>query len=80
MRIMPTGALAYRIWQVTSKSAQYWSEGRLSPILRIIIESGVLYSVMVTIVLVLFLVKSNGVFIVLDMVSAPHVSTASLPS
>ncbi|KAL1943654.1 hypothetical protein VTO73DRAFT_4099 [Trametes versicolor] len=67
--ICSTLALAYRIWQVTSKSAQYRSGGRLSPILRIIVESGALYSITVTAALVLFLLHSNGVYIVLDMIS-----------
>ncbi|KAI0631507.1 hypothetical protein C8Q77DRAFT_1061422 [Trametes polyzona] len=67
--ICSTLALAYRIWQVTSKSAQYRSGGRLSPILRIIVESGALYSITVTAALVLFLVRSNGVYVILDMIS-----------
>lgn len=71
-------ALAYRIWQVTSKSAQYRSGGRLSPILRIIVESGALYSITVTAALVLFLLHSNGVYIVLDMVSS-RLSSCPLP-
>ncbi|KAI0354368.1 hypothetical protein OH77DRAFT_1405003 [Trametes cingulata] len=67
--ICSTLALAYRIWQVTSKSTQYREGGRLSPILRIIVESGALYSLTVTAALVLFLVRSNGVYVVLDMIS-----------
>ncbi|KAI0370678.1 hypothetical protein BV20DRAFT_1035661 [Pilatotrama ljubarskyi] len=67
--ICSTLALAYRIWQVTSKSTQYREGGRLSPVLRIIVESGALYSMTVTAALVLFLVHSNGVYVVLDMIS-----------
>ncbi|KAI0668282.1 hypothetical protein C8Q78DRAFT_980264 [Trametes maxima] len=67
--VCATLALAFRIWQVTSKSAQYRQGGRLSPILRVIVESGALYSLTVTAALVLFLVESNGVYVVLDMIS-----------
>ncbi|KAI0821752.1 hypothetical protein BC628DRAFT_1328868 [Trametes gibbosa] len=67
--ICATAALAYRIWQVTSKSAQYRSGGRLSPILRIIVESGAIYSITVIIALALFLARSNWVYIILDMIS-----------
>ncbi|KAI0773174.1 hypothetical protein BD413DRAFT_472762 [Trametes elegans] len=64
-----TAVLAFRIWQVTRNSAQYKSGGRLSPILRVIVESGALYSMTVTTALVLFLLHSNGVYVVLDMLS-----------
>ncbi|KAI0643291.1 hypothetical protein C8Q79DRAFT_915631 [Trametes meyenii] len=67
--VCATLALAFRIWQVTSKSAQYRQGGRLSPILRVIVESGALYSLTVTAALVLFLLQSNGVYVVLDMIS-----------
>ena len=65
----PIVALAYRIWQVTSRSAEYKTGGCLSPILRVIIESGALYSFTMTAALILFLVRSNGVYVILDMVS-----------
>ncbi|CDO73859.1 hypothetical protein BN946_scf185016.g16 [Trametes cinnabarina] len=64
-----TLALAYRIWQVTRESAQYRTEGYLLPFLRIILGSGALYTVTISIALVLFLIGSNGVYVVLDMIS-----------
>ncbi|KAI0660236.1 hypothetical protein C8Q70DRAFT_82925 [Cubamyces menziesii] len=67
--VCATFALAYRIWQVTSRSAEYKTGGCLSPILRVIIESGALYSFTMTAALILFLVRSNGVYVILDMIS-----------
>ncbi|KAI0325767.1 hypothetical protein GY45DRAFT_202969 [Cubamyces sp. BRFM 1775] len=67
--VCATLALAYRIWQVTSRSAEYKTGGCLSPILRVIIESGALYSFTITAALILFLVRSNGVYVILDMIS-----------
>ncbi|KAI0655014.1 hypothetical protein C8Q70DRAFT_457848 [Cubamyces menziesii] len=63
--------LAYRIWQVTRESAKYRSgaSGPLTPVLRAIIESGAIYSMAITAGLVTFLVQSNGVYIVLDILS-----------
>ena len=65
--------LAYRIWQVTRESAKYRSgaSGPLTPVLRAIIESGAIYSMAITAGLVTFLVQSNGVYIVLDIVRMP---------
>ncbi len=61
--------LAYKIWTVTRKSAQYSSNNFLTPVLRVIIESGAIYSMTITTALITFAIKSNGVYVVLDMVS-----------
>ncbi|KAI9066153.1 hypothetical protein FKP32DRAFT_1566382 [Trametes sanguinea] len=64
--------LAFRIWQVTRESSRYRSGangGPLGPVLRAIIESGAIYSMAITAGLITFVVKSNGVYIVLDMLS-----------
>ena len=61
--------LAYKIWTVTRRSAQYKSSNILSPVLRVIIESGAIYSMTITTALVSFVVKTNGVYVVLDLVS-----------
>ena len=37
--------------------------------LRVVIESGAIYSLTITTGLILFLAKSDGVFVLLDMVS-----------
>ncbi|KAI0631505.1 hypothetical protein C8Q77DRAFT_141002 [Trametes polyzona] len=61
--------LAGRIWTVTRRSAQYRSTDFLGPVLRVIIESGAIYSVTITAALISFVVKSNGVYVILDMIS-----------
>lgn len=65
----PKGLLAYRIWQVKNQSARFASTNNpLSPILRVVIESGAIYSMTITTALITFVSKSNGVYVVLDMV------------
>ncbi|KIP01643.1 hypothetical protein PHLGIDRAFT_131166 [Phlebiopsis gigantea 11061_1 CR5-6] len=65
-----TSLLAYRIWKVKQQSARFSSANNpLSSILRVVIESGAIYSVTITTALVAFVSKSNGVYVVLDMIS-----------
>ncbi|KAH9895889.1 hypothetical protein C8Q73DRAFT_456158 [Cubamyces lactineus] len=64
-----TMLLAGRIWTVARRSAQYRSSNIFSPVLRVIIESGAIYSMTITAALISFVVKSNGVYILLDMIS-----------
>ena len=64
--------LAFKIWTVARQSAQYRSNNVFGPVLRVIIESGAIYSMTITAALISFVVKSPGVYVVLDMVS--HVS------
>ena len=61
--------LAFKIWSVARKSAQYRSNNIFTPVLRVIIESGAVYSMTITAALISFVVQSNGVYVVLDMVS-----------
>lgn len=65
-----SGLLAYRIWLVHKRSNEYLSSERkgLSMILRVVIESGAIYSVTIIIALVCFLVNSPGVYVVLNLV------------
>ena len=65
------GLLAFRIWQVKRQSRQYLGTNALSPLLRVVIESGAIYSMTVTAALITFVTKSNGVYVVLDIVRAP---------
>ncbi|RPD53075.1 hypothetical protein L227DRAFT_470950, partial [Lentinus tigrinus ALCF2SS1-6] len=64
-----TTLLAFKIWTVTRKSAQFRSTNFLAPVLRTIIESGAIYSMTITAALISFVVKSNGVYVLLDMIS-----------
>ncbi|KAI0702357.1 hypothetical protein C8T65DRAFT_579278 [Cerioporus squamosus] len=61
--------LAYKIYTVTRKSAQFSSSNFLTPVLRVIIESGAIYSMTITTALITFVIKSNGVYVVLDIIS-----------
>jgi len=64
-----TSLLAYRIWSVKRHSSKYFGSSRLSPVLRVVIESGALYSVTITAALITFVSKSNAVYVILDMIS-----------
>ncbi|TBU45887.1 hypothetical protein BD309DRAFT_955294 [Dichomitus squalens] len=64
-----TTLLAFKIWTVTRRSAQYRSSSFLTPVLWVIIESGAIYSMTITAALISFVVKSNGVYVLLDMIS-----------
>ncbi|KAF5319299.1 hypothetical protein D9619_008345 [Psilocybe cf. subviscida] len=61
--------LAYRIWYLDRKAASIRLQGQLKPVIRAIIESGLIYSMTVTSALIAFVVKSPGVYVILDMVS-----------
>ncbi|EJC99739.1 uncharacterized protein FOMMEDRAFT_160184 [Fomitiporia mediterranea MF3/22] len=61
--------LAYRIWRVNRDAAKYRASSQLTPVLRAVIESGAIYSVSITVALVLFVINSNGNFVLLDMIS-----------
>ena len=65
---MKVGLLAFRIWNVNRQTARYRSKNRLSPILRVVVESGAIYSVTITAALIMFVIGSPGVYILLDMV------------
>lgn len=67
------GLLAFRIWHVKRQSSKYLNHNRLTPILRVVIESGAIYSFTITAALITFVTKSNGVYVLLDMVRpSPH--------
>ncbi|TCD62715.1 hypothetical protein EIP91_006541 [Steccherinum ochraceum] len=66
--IYPTGLLAYRIWSVSRATTDHVFAGHLNVILRVVIESGALYSVAVVVGLVCFVTNSPGVYVVLDLI------------
>ena len=71
------GLLAYRIWKTNRIVHQYKAVDRLSPVLRVVIESGAIYSVTITAALVTFVCQSPGVYVILDMVR--HTSDCLTP-
>lgn len=67
--LLSSSLLAFKIWHISRRSAQYRSRNILTPALRAVIESGALYSVAITCALVLFVVESPAVYVLLDMLS-----------
>ncbi|THU91644.1 hypothetical protein K435DRAFT_780608 [Dendrothele bispora CBS 962.96] len=66
--LISTGILAFKIWSVNKRSAQYRvSTGLLGPVFRVVIDSGILYSVTLTVTLITFVSRSNSQYICLDM-------------
>ncbi|KAG0705568.1 hypothetical protein DFH29DRAFT_905986 [Suillus ampliporus] len=67
--IVSTSLLAYRIWSIGRRVANVTSgTGVLRPILRIILDAGVLYSLSLLAALVCFIAKNHGHYILLDMI------------
>ncbi|KAI0086915.1 hypothetical protein BDY19DRAFT_1058451 [Irpex rosettiformis] len=68
--VSATVLLAYKIWR-TNRLATLWrANDQLSPALRVVIESGVIYSLSLVVALVTFAIHSPGHSIVLDLISA----------
>ena len=59
--------LAYRIWKVVHQSSNL-SQNGLRPVLKVIVESGVIYSLAIIAALTAFMLKSNVAYVILDMV------------
>ncbi|KAH8078718.1 hypothetical protein BXZ70DRAFT_657639 [Cristinia sonorae] len=71
VNILATALLAFRIWYIQRKSQQYMT-GRhdsLHLVVRIVLESGAIYSATVICGLVTFLLNNPGVYIILDLLS-----------
>lgn len=66
---MFVGLLAYRIWDVSRRSSDYAMSDNLDLIFRVVIESGAIYSVAIVVALICYLADSNGVYVMLDLVS-----------
>ncbi|KAI0750584.1 hypothetical protein BC629DRAFT_1598842 [Irpex lacteus] len=64
-----TSLLAYRIWTINRTTTQWRTTDHLSPVLRVVIESGALYSLTIIAAIITFALKSPGVYVILDMIS-----------
>lgn len=64
------GLLAYRIWTINRTTTQWRTTDHLSPVLRVVIESGALYSLTIIAAIITFALKSPGVYVILDMVNS----------
>ncbi|THU76167.1 hypothetical protein K435DRAFT_974535 [Dendrothele bispora CBS 962.96] len=66
--LISTSLLAFKIWTVNKEASKYrTTPGVLGPILRVIIDSGILYSVTLILTLITFISRSNSQFIFLDL-------------
>lgn len=68
--VLSSGLLAYRIWAVDSKLSKMYarvSNRPTHPIIRIVVDAGVLYSLILVAALVTFLFKSDITFIVFEI-------------
>ncbi|KAK0479178.1 hypothetical protein IW261DRAFT_1564539 [Armillaria novae-zelandiae] len=68
--ITATGLLGYRIWSIDRNTVSHrHGKGNLMPPLQIIIDAGILYSVSLLVAIGCYAAESNGLFVVLDMIS-----------
>ncbi|KAG2130166.1 uncharacterized protein EDB93DRAFT_1332144 [Suillus bovinus] len=75
--VLSTGLLAYRIWTIEREVARTRAsrKGTMMPIVHVLVDAAILYSVALIAVLICFLCSNNGVYIVVDMV-VPIISIA----
>jgi len=68
--VLTTALLAFRIWWVDRQSRRFrgHQKSHLLPILRIILDSGVIYSLTLLAGLICFVTETNGQYVTLDMV------------
>ncbi|KAH8079077.1 hypothetical protein BXZ70DRAFT_652667 [Cristinia sonorae] len=71
VNLLATGLLAFRIWRVQRRSQQYMTgeNDSLNLVVRIVLESGAIYSAAIICALVTFLLNNPGVYVILDMIS-----------
>jgi hypothetical protein len=69
---MCPGLLAYRIWTIEhAVSMLRASKSNVMPIMRVLVDAAILYTVVLFIALVCFVFLNNGVIVVVDMVIPP---------
>ncbi|KZT28317.1 hypothetical protein NEOLEDRAFT_1058952 [Neolentinus lepideus HHB14362 ss-1] len=67
--------LAYRIWRVDRSVAETRTNSSLRGVVRVVLDAGALYSVTLLSALIPFICKSEGQYVVLDMIT-PIISIA----
>ncbi|KIJ62326.1 hypothetical protein HYDPIDRAFT_94799 [Hydnomerulius pinastri MD-312] len=68
--LLSTGLLAYKLWTTDRRTASIrTSRSHLRPILRVVLDAGMIYSVTLLAAFSCYLAESNGEFVVLDMIS-----------
>lgn len=74
--LLSSGLLIYRIWSIESNvSTARATKGPMMPLVRVLMDTAVLYSVVLFIALICFVCSNNGEVVVLDMVM-PIISIA----
>lgn len=74
--ILASGFLAYRIWMMERNvSAIRATKGSMMPIVRVLMDAAILYSVTLLSALVCFVEANNGQYVILDMIM-PIISIA----
>ncbi|KAI0772231.1 hypothetical protein BC629DRAFT_1269533, partial [Irpex lacteus] len=68
--VSATALLAYKIGKTSHVTTNWRSPNRMSPALRVVIESGAIYSMSLVVAIVTFAIHSPGHFIVLDLICA----------
>ncbi|KAF4564949.1 hypothetical protein EYR36_002892 [Pleurotus pulmonarius] len=67
--IITTALMAFRIWRTSARSAQFRTENRLLPIVRILVESAALQLVVEALVWALYSRSANAQYVVLELVT-----------
>ncbi|KAK7438191.1 hypothetical protein VKT23_018122 [Stygiomarasmius scandens] len=65
--LIGTGLLAFRIWRVNQTTTEFRETGFMIPVFRVVVDAGLLYTVTLTVTLVVFEAKSNAQTIILDI-------------
>ncbi|KAG2119414.1 hypothetical protein DEU56DRAFT_928932 [Suillus clintonianus] len=74
--LISSGLLAYRIWKMERNISSVRTSNRtLTPILRVLVDAAILYSVVLFPTLVCFILSNNGQYVMLDMLM-PIISIA----
>lgn len=69
----PIALLAFRIWKVGKRVTKISPHASvLWPVLRVVLDAGVLYSVSLLAALLCFVAKNRGHYVLLDMVRSQH--------
>ncbi|KIJ62366.1 hypothetical protein HYDPIDRAFT_176509 [Hydnomerulius pinastri MD-312] len=74
--LLSSGLLAYRIWMIDRRiSGMRSSRSKTMPVLRVLMDAAILYSVALFTALMCFVSSNNGQYVVLDMIT-PIISIA----
>jgi hypothetical protein len=67
--LISQGLLAFRIWRINQTTSEFRETGFMLPVFRVVVDTGLMYTVTLLVTLVVFEAKSNAQTICLDIVS-----------